>query len=99
MSIFNFSVADFMFSMIDMSDRMLGLSVIFSAIFSTIVFSNVALLFGIPTSETHSLIAGITGGMLACNRFYKISLEEWAKVIVRTCFFNYWNIYSNKNYR
>ncbi len=93
MSIFNFSVADFMFSMIDMSDKINGLSVIFSAIFSTIIFSNIALIFGIPTSETHSLIAGITGGMLACEKINNISIEEWAKVIVRSCFFNYWNLY------
>lgn len=82
MSIFNFSVADFMFSMIDMSDRMQGLSIIFSAIFSTVVFANVALLFGIPTSETHSLIAGITGGLLGCNKFSSISPSEWLNVAI-----------------
>lgn len=82
MSIFNFSIADFIFSMIDMSDKILGLSIIFSAILSTIIFANIALLFGIPTSETHSLIAGITGGLLGCNKFSSVSSKEWLNIVI-----------------
>lgn len=82
MSILNFSVADFIFSMIDMSNKIQGLSIIFSAILSTIVFSNVALLFGIPTSETHSLIAGITGALIACKKIDAISIKEWEQIII-----------------
>lgn len=82
MSIFNFSIADFIFSMIDMSDKILGLYIIFSAILSTIIFANIALLFGIPTSETHSLIAGITGGLLGCNKFSSVSSKEWLNIVI-----------------
>lgn len=82
MSILNFSVADFIFSMIDMSDKIQGLSIIFSAILSTIIFSNVALLFGIPTSETHSLIAGITGALIACRKIDAISMKEWEQIVI-----------------
>lgn len=82
MSIFNFSVADFMFSMIDMSDRMVGFSIIFSAILSVILFANIALIFGIPTSETHALIAGITGALIACNKIDNISISNWIDVAI-----------------
>lgn len=86
MSIFNFSVADFMFSMIDMSDRINGLSIIFSAIIAVILFANIALLFGIPTSETHALIAGITGALIACNKIDNISKENWIDIFIGLIF-------------
>lgn len=82
MSIFNFSVADFMFSMIDMSDRINGFSIIFSAIVSVILFANIALLFGIPTSETHALIAGITGALIACNKTSSVRTSNWIDVLI-----------------
>ena len=86
MSIFNFSVADFMFSMIDMSDRINGLSIIFSAIIAVILFANIALLFGIPTSETHALIAGITGALIACNKIDNIFKENWIDIFIGLIF-------------
>lgn len=86
MSIFNFSVADFMFSMIDMSDRVNGLSIIFSAIISVILFANIALFFGIPTSETHALIAGITGALIACNKIESISINNWIDIFIGLIF-------------
>lgn len=81
MSICNFLVADFIFSMIDMSNKVQGLFIIFSAILSTVLFANSALLLGIPTSETHSLIAGITGAQMACNNYYNIKQSEWINII------------------
>ena len=86
MSIFNFSVADFMFSMIDMTDRINGLSIIFSAIVAVILFANIALFFGIPTSETHALIAGITGALIASNKISSVSSQNWIDVAIGLLF-------------
>ena len=86
MSICNFLVADFIFSMIDMSNKMQGLFIIFSAILSTILFANGALLLGIPTSETHSLIAGITGAQLAINNLFDIKSSEWINIVIGLIF-------------
>ena len=39
------------------------------------------LVFGIPCSKSHSLIAGITGGAIAMNGWAGVVPTEWAKVI------------------
>ncbi len=53
-----------------------------AALFSIVVYSVGASKFGIPTSESHSLIAGITGAAIAVqNGFGGINVHEWIKVI------------------
>ena len=53
-----------------------------AALFSIVVYSVGASKFGIPTSESHSLIAGITGAAIAVqNGFGGINMHEWIKVI------------------
>ena len=79
----NSSVADTISKMVDFGgdthDAMIALC---AALFSIVVYSVGASWFGIPTSESHSLIAGITGAAIAIqNGVGGINFDEWAKVL------------------
>ena len=53
-----------------------------AALFSIVVYSVGAAPFGIPTSESHSLIAGLTGAAIAIqNGIGGINMGEWVKVL------------------
>ncbi len=53
-----------------------------AALFSIVVYSVGASFFGIPTSESHSLIAGLTGAAIAIHGGLDgVNGEEWIKVI------------------
>lgn len=53
-----------------------------AALFSIVVYSVGAARFGIPTSESHSLIAGLSGAAIAIhNGIGGINMDEWVKVI------------------
>lgn len=54
--------------------------VLVSAMVSVIVFALVAMQFGIPTSETHGLVAGLTGAAFAIYGANSINLSEWENV-------------------
>ncbi len=51
-----------------------------AALFAIIVWAVAAWYFGIPTSESHALIAGLTGAALALNGLEAVELGEWQKV-------------------
>jgi PiT family inorganic phosphate transporter len=51
-----------------------------SALVGVICWSTVAWFFGLPTSESHGLIAGLTGAGLASGGFAVLQAEGWAKV-------------------
>jgi PiT family inorganic phosphate transporter len=53
-----------------------------AALFSIVVWSVGAWYFGIPTSESHSLIAGITGSALAMGGIGAVNMAEWSKVLI-----------------
>ncbi|GAB2027670.1 inorganic phosphate transporter [Lactovum odontotermitis] len=53
-----------------------------SALFSIVVWAVAAWYFGIPTSESHALIAGLTGSALAMGGLGAVNGGEWLKVIV-----------------
>lgn len=59
MSFVNFSVADCISSMVNLSDGVNGYILLISAMLSVIIFAFAALAFGIPTSETHALTARV----------------------------------------
>ncbi len=82
MSFLNFSVASCISSMVNLNDGNNGYIVLISAIISVIVFALVALIFGIPTSETHALIAGLTGAAIAIYGIGSVSFGEWKNVII-----------------
>ena len=64
------------------SDTQTALIALSAALFSIVVYSTGASHFGIPTSESHSLIAGLTGAALATGTgFSAINGSEWIKVI------------------
>ncbi len=53
-----------------------------AALFSIVVYSVGASYFGIPTSESHSLIAGLTGAAIAIhNGLAGVNGAEWVKVL------------------
>lgn len=55
---------------------------IFSAMLSVVIWAVAAWFFGIPTSESHALIAGLSGASVAVNGgFTGIDFSEWKKVL------------------
>lgn len=63
----------------DSHDAMIALC---AALFSIIVWAVSAWFFGIPTSESHALIAGLSGAAIALhNGFVGINGSEWVKVL------------------
>jgi PiT family inorganic phosphate transporter len=54
--------------------------VLTAAMFAIVVWATGAWWFGIPTSESHSLIAGLTGGALALGGFEAVNAQAWIKV-------------------
>ena len=53
-----------------------------AALFSIVVYSVAASVFGIPTSESHSLIAGLTGAAIAIQGgIGGVNAAEWVKVL------------------
>lgn len=81
MSKINSAVTDTVMNMVDfgknaeMADIALA-----AALFSIVLWAVVAWYFGIPTSESHALIAGLTGSAIAINGgFEGINPEQWVK--------------------
>ena len=55
--------------------------VLCAAMLAIVVWATLAWVFGIPTSESHALIAGLTGGAMALNGFEAIVPSQWMKVL------------------
>lgn len=53
-----------------------------SALFAIVVWSAAAWYFGIPTSESHAMIAGLTGSALALGGFGAVNFHEWSKILI-----------------
>ncbi len=79
----NSSVASTISNMVDFGGNTReALIALCAALFSIVVYSVGASYFGIPTSESHSLIAGLSGAAIAIhNGFGGINASEWAKVL------------------
>ena len=79
----NSSVAFTISNMVDFGgDTQMALIALCAALFSIVVYSVGASYFGIPTSESHSLIAGLTGAAIAIHDDLDgINFNEWAKVL------------------
>ena len=79
----NSSVAFTISNMVDFGgNSQEALIALCAALFSIVVYSVAASWFGIPTSESHSLIAGLSGAAIAIhNGIGGINLSEWVKVI------------------
>lgn len=83
MTSINASVAFTIYNMVDFGgDSRLALIAICAAMASIVIWATAAWYFGIPTSESHALIAGISGAAVAIqNSFKGINGSEWVKVI------------------
>ena len=83
MSLLNSTVAETITKMVDFGTNSHEAIVALSgALFSIVVWSIIAWVFGIPTSESHALIAGLTGGAIALHSgLAGVNGKEWIKVI------------------
>src|SRR5690606_28855534 len=53
-----------------------------AALFAIVLWATGAWYFGIPTSESHALIAGLTGAAIGFHgSFQGVSGEQWMKVV------------------
>lgn len=68
--------------MVDFGDNSkYSLIALCAALFAIVIWATAAWAFGIPTSESHALIAGLTGAALALQGGKGINFDEWIKVI------------------
>ena len=83
MTSINASVAMTIYNMVDFGgDAHLSLIALCAAMAAIVIWATAAWYFGIPTSESHALIAGISGAAVAIqNSFSGINGAEWIKVI------------------
>ena len=79
----NSSVASTISNMVDFGDSTQNaLVALCAALLSIVVYSVGASIFGIPTSESHSLIAGLSGAAIAIQHGTGgINGAEWVKVL------------------
>lgn len=87
MTFFNAKVAETITNMVRFSPSTANVNepliVLAASLAAIVIWATAAWYFGIPTSESHALIAGITGGAIALgNGFSAINMKEWSKVIV-----------------
>ena len=77
------AVADTISGMVDFGgDSHAALVALAAAMVAIVVWGGVAWAFGIPTSESHALIAGVSGAAIALQGgIAGINMGEWAKVI------------------
>lgn len=83
MSMFNATVAETITKMVDFGTNSHEAIVALSgALFAIVVWATLAWKFGIPTSESHALIAGLTGGAIALHGGLQgVNGSEWVKVL------------------
>ncbi len=82
MSLLNSTVAQTITKMVDFGDDPKSAVVALSAaLLAIVIWATLAWLFGIPTSESHALIAGLTGGAIALHGSLEgVNGAEWVKV-------------------
>ena len=83
MTLINATVAQTIYNMVDfgtdVNDAVIALS---AAMFAIVTWASAAWYFGIPTSESHGLIAGLSGAAIALQGGLSgINGSEWIKVI------------------
>ncbi len=82
MTMVNNSVAMTIYKMVDFGNNPKNaLVALCAALFAIVVWATAAWAFGIPTSESHALIAGVTGAALALQGGQGINGAEWIKVV------------------
>ncbi len=84
MSIISDSVAQKITKMVDFgNDYTIAVIALSAALFAIVLWATLAWVFGIPTSESHALIAGLTGSAIAASgSFTAVNGSEWISVII-----------------
>ena len=83
MTLINATVAETITKMVDFgADPDLAIIALSAALFAIVLWATLAWFFGIPTSESHALIAGLTGSAIALhNSLAGVNGAEWVKVL------------------
>jgi len=83
MKIFNAKVSETIYKMVDFGQNSHeALIALCAALFAIVLWATAAWWFGIPTSESHALIAGISGAAIAIQKGIRgINPKEWVKVL------------------
>lgn len=83
MSLVNVTVMATIKNMVNFNgDNQMAMRALCAALTAIVVWAVAAWYFGIPTSESHALIAGLSGGAIALQGGISgINMGEWAKVI------------------
>ena len=83
MTMINHKVAATIYNMVDFGDNsQKALIALCAAMAAIVIWATAAWYFGIPTSESHALIAGLTGAAVAINgSFDGVNGTEWIKVV------------------
>jgi len=83
MTLFNVKVARTIYNMVDFGgDTHEALVALCAALFAIVIWATAAWWFGIPTSESHALIAGVSGAAIALQGGIRgINPDEWVKVL------------------
>lgn len=83
MTLINSTVAETITKMVDFGDDpRLAIISLSAALFAIVLWAVLAWVFGIPTSESHALIAGLTGSVIALHGSLDgVNGEEWVKVV------------------
>ena len=83
MTMINATVAETITKMVDFgNDPDEAIIALSAALFAIVLWATLAWVFGIPTSESHALIAGLTGSAIALHgSFEGVNGGEWVKVL------------------
>ena len=83
MTSINATVAMTIYNMVDFGDNAGEATLaLCAALFAIVVWATAASFFGIPTSESHALIAGLSGAAIAVHGSMEgINFAEWSKVL------------------
>ncbi|HOH18550.1 MAG TPA: inorganic phosphate transporter, partial [Bacilli bacterium] len=83
MTLFNATVAQTIYKMVDFGGNAQdALAALCAGLVGIVIWATLAWMFGIPTSESHALIAGISGAAIALqNGLAGINPNEWIKVL------------------
>lgn len=83
MTLINKTVAETIYNMVDFgTDTNAALVALCAAMVAIVLWAVAAWIFGIPTSESHALIAGLTGAAIAIHGgLSAVNGSEWIKVI------------------
>ena len=83
MTMLNSAVAETIYNMVDFgTNTNHALIALCAAMVAIVLWASLASVFGIPTSESHALIAGLTGSAIALHgNLSGVSGEQWLKVI------------------